>query len=83
MDKYPDFDLLYEKIINKAMVRPKVRLAFAGAVAVLLIAFVAYLGQLQYYGASDNMLMSYVFEQEAVDGPVLDYVFETNGTFLN
>ena len=83
MNKQPDFDLLYEKIIDKATVRPKARLAFAGAVAVLLIAFVACLGQLQYYGASDDMLMSYVFEQESLDGPVLDYVFGSNGTFLN
>lgn len=73
--RQPDFDRLYFRVDQKARVRPKVRLALAAAFAVLLIGFVAYVGFQSQQTTDGDILMSYVFEQESLDGPLLDYVF--------
>ncbi len=56
--------------------RTGMRLALAGALTFVFLAFAGY----YYYPArqaeSGSVLMSYVFEQESVDGPLLDYVFK-------
>lgn len=70
----PDFNELYSRIERQAVVRPRARLALAGALAVVLVVFSVYFFQARQTGG--EMLMSYVFEKESIDGPLLDYVFK-------
>ncbi|MFH1684556.1 MAG: hypothetical protein ABIA67_06715 [Candidatus Margulisiibacteriota bacterium] len=72
-----DFDQLRSRLELRISKRAaQTRLALAGALVVLLLAFAAYF----YYpteqaGNNDDILMSYVFQQESVDGTLTDYVF--------
>jgi hypothetical protein len=70
-----DFDRLFARIERRAVLRPKTRLVLAGVLTVLVLGIFAYFFQAQLAGDGD-MLMSYVFEQESIDGLLLDYVFE-------
>jgi hypothetical protein len=72
----PDFDRLYSGVERKAVFRPRARLALAGALAIILLGFFSYFGFQGRQAANGDMLMSYVFEQDGVDGLLLDYVFE-------
>ena len=51
------------------------RLVLAGALAVSLFAFAAYFYYPTRQADKSETLISYVFEQESIDGPILDYVF--------
>jgi hypothetical protein len=71
-----DYDRMLSRIEERvSRRRATVRLALAGTLVGLLLAFAGY----YYYPArqaeSGGVLMSYVFEHESVDGPLLDYVF--------
>jgi hypothetical protein len=77
-----DFDRMLSRIEERiSRRRSGNRLVLAGALAVLLFAFAAYFYSPARQAGNSETLMSYVFEQESVDGPLLDYVFDRNGTF--
>ncbi len=75
-----NYDRMFSQIEQKISTAPKVRLALAAVLAVLLIGFIAYSG-FQSQREGGDLLMSYVFEREDIDGPLLDYVFLEDGTF--
>jgi len=78
-----DFDSLRQAIGRKLAARQKARQrsALAGLGAVFLIGLAAYFTYPLTQGGS-GQLFSYVFEQQdASDGPVMDYVFSDTGTF--
>ena len=75
-----DYSQMFSRIEQKIHAAPKVRLTLAGALALLLISFIAYFALLSPQPNGD-LLMSYVFEPEEIDGPLLEYVFYENGTF--
>jgi hypothetical protein len=56
------------------------RLALVGALTLFLMGFIAYFALLSPQ-PNGNLLMSYVYEREGIDGPLLEYVFYDNGTF--
>ena len=70
----PDFDRLLGRIRRRAAVRPRIRAA-AGMLAVLLITAAVYLVQLGPPVGNGDLLMSYVYDNGEVDGPVLKCVF--------
>jgi len=61
--------------------RSRSRAALAGALAVLLLMVAAYYYSPALQAGNNDILMSFVFDQESVDGPLMDYVLERNGTF--
>ncbi|MBU0672125.1 MAG: hypothetical protein KJ732_03755 [Candidatus Margulisbacteria bacterium] len=72
-----DYDRLLSQIEQKvSQRRPRARFLLAGAVAVLLLAFAAYFYYPAQQASNGDILMSYVFEQESLDGPLLAYVLE-------
>ena len=76
-----DHDRMYSKIQGRISSQPRVRLALAGALAMLIISSALYFNS-AIRSQNDEVFMSYVFEQESLDGPLLSYVFEdANGTF--
>ena len=77
-----DYGRMFSRIEQKTISGPKLRLALAGAIVFLLIGFTVYFGSQSLQTPGNDTLMSYVFEQEDIDGPLLDYVFYDNGTFL-
>lgn len=77
-----DFERLRSRIEARVLRRRAgVRVALAGALAALLLAFAAYYYYPGLWAGDNDVLMSFVFEQESVDGPLMDYVLERNGTF--
>ena len=77
-----DYDRLLSRIeMRVSRRRAGVGVALAGALAVMLLAFAVYFYYPGSQGSGNDVLMSFVFEQESVDGPLLDYVLEANGTF--
>ena len=78
-----DYDQLQLRLKQRILKRTnRARMILAGALAVLLMAFAAYFYYPTQQASNGDVLMSYVFQQENVDGPLLDYVFYDNGTFL-
>ena len=75
-----DFDQMEVGIESKIHLRPKLRLAVAGALAILLIGFFSYLNIASNLAANDDLIMAYVFESESINGEVTDYIFD-DGTF--
>lgn len=73
-----DFDQLHLRLEQRILKRKsRARVVLAGALAVLLMAFAAYFYYpTQQANNNDDVLMSYVFEQESVDGMLMDYVFD-------
>lgn len=74
-DPPADYNLLLERIKARAGERvPAKRFVFAGALAVVLIAVGIYFSLPQN---GNNSIMSYVLEQEEVNGsPLISYVFD-------
>lgn len=72
----PDYDRLLRSIKEQAAEQPRVRLAEAGALAIVICSLLVLLSQLGLAGRRE-VLMSYVFEQPSLDGPALDYVLES------
>jgi len=75
-----DFDLMLSKIESKVNHKPKYQLVLATALAFVLLVSVGYYSYMNSKMDND-LLMSYVFQQEVGDGPVIEYVFNNNGTF--
>ena len=76
-----DYDRMYSKIRGRLSSRPRTRLVLAGALALLFISSALYFNSV-ILSQNDEVFMSYVFEQESIEGPLLSYVFEdANGTF--
>jgi len=72
-----DFDALQQKIEKRVLRKATgMRLALAGAVAVLLLAVVTYYYYPTNLANNDDSIVSYVFEQEKINGPVISYVFD-------
>jgi len=71
-----DYDRMFERIQERiSRRRTEMRLALAGSLVVLFLAFAGYYYYPIRQAESGGVLMSYVFEHESVDGPLLDYVF--------
>ena len=78
-----DYDRMLAQIERRVSHRKaRAGLALAGALAVLLFAFAAYLYYPARQAGNGEVLLSYVFERESVDGPILDYVFSRHGTIF-
>jgi hypothetical protein len=79
-----DFDRMLSRVERRILRRRAgMKLALAGALALMLFAFASYFYYPTRQAANGGTLMSYVFEQESVDGPILDYVFSRNGTIFD
>ena len=52
------------------------RLLLEGSLALCLLVTVLYFNFRPYFSGSGDLLASYVFSEEPVDGPILNYVFE-------
>ena len=77
-----DYDRMYARIEQRIFRRRTgMRLALAGALALILFAFAVYFYYPLGQASKGETLLSYVFERESVDGPLLDYVLDANGTF--
>lgn len=72
-----DFDGLRHKIDQRVSRKTfGLRLALAGAVAVLLLGFTTYFYYPTEQASNEDALMSYVFEHDNTNGPLTTYVFE-------
>jgi hypothetical protein len=75
-----DYDRMFARVLQRSARKPcGMRLALAGALALLLIGFGLYFASGQNSRLASNtdedLLTTYVFdESENIDGPVLDYV---------
>ncbi len=74
-----DFNIMFSRVEQKINQRPRVQLILATAMVLIVVAFVGYYSYLNDQ-ANDNLLMSYVFQQDTGDGPVAEYIFN-DGTF--
>lgn len=71
-----DYDRMFLRIKERESRRGiGTRLALAGALTVMFLTFAVYCFYPIRQTDNGEVLMSYVFEQESVDGPLLDYVF--------